>query len=106
MRGTDRADAVDGLLRLQRLFRVSIGTRTAELLATGTAPEGRPFLGAADIAQSGKKTFLASFDSSTTGNEETRLAMERVYDRARVMANTVATLMIAHHQDAYDAKAL
>ncbi|MFJ7969554.1 neuraminidase-like domain-containing protein [Streptomyces sp. NPDC096324] len=104
--GRSRADAVEGLLRLQRLFRVSIGTRTAELLATGITPEGRPYLGAADIAQYGKKTFLASFGSSTTGTEETHLALGRVYDRARVVANTVATLMVAHHQDAYDAKPL
>ncbi|MFF0087454.1 neuraminidase-like domain-containing protein [Streptomyces canus] len=104
--GQSRADAVDGLLRLQRLFRVSIGTRTAELLATGVTPGGRPYLGAADIAQYGKRTFLTSFGSSTTGHEETHLAMERVYDRARVVANTVATLMIAQYQDAYDAKPL
>ncbi|MFE2283308.1 neuraminidase-like domain-containing protein [Streptomyces sp. NPDC059443] len=103
-------EAIAGLLRLQRLFRVSIGTRTAELLATGTS---RPYQGALDIAQYGKSAFLASFEPSEPREAAaTRLtqsevtALERVYDRSRSIAGSVAALMIAQYQDEYDAKPL
>ncbi|WP_139184535.1 neuraminidase-like domain-containing protein [Arthrobacter sp. ok909] len=93
-----RKTAVEGLMRVQRLFRVSAGPETVSVLAVRNSPTGLPFQGAVDIARYGKEAFLAHFAEEPL---QMQSSLGLLHDRARMMADTMSGLMIAHHQDAH-----
>ncbi|WP_216912978.1 neuraminidase-like domain-containing protein [Nocardia noduli] len=91
-----RIAGLAGAQRAQRLFRVSGDAMDLGLLASALDVTGKPFGGAVDIARLGRPAFLARFPSAT---QVQVAALEQVHSRAQTLADSLADLLVAQHQD-------
>jgi hypothetical protein len=95
-----RAEAVAGLARVQRLFRVSPDPVTLKTALSMRGADGGPFRGALDIARLSEDAFVARAVGATP---EQVSGLRALHQRAAGQAETVSTLVVGYHQERHDA---
>jgi hypothetical protein len=91
-----RAEAVAGIARVQRLFRISPDPVTLKTALSLRSTDGGPFGGALDIARLSEDAFVARAADATP---EQLAGLRALHRRAAGQAETVSTLLLGYHQE-------